>query len=279
MAIPVADLSANQGHVNAPSDGVMQGLYETSTTQKGPVGARRVLSDGRVYRYSYFVGAANRGTLVAQDATSQTVAETAATTVRNSAGTAADISSSDNVNTLYLLDTDTITAANSNDVFAGGYLHVINSDVGGYTYKIRGNTYTASTSVMAVDLYDNIVADISSESELAITGNPYNYLQIYNNGTDDVIAGVSIMTQAADSYGWVQTWGIGTVLADESAGTIAAGTIAQGSDGVNGAAQPFGGGATNSESDHSYDTEPVIGYFISAATNGNHTPIFLQLAP
>jgi hypothetical protein len=67
--------------------------------------------------------------------------------------------------------------------------------------------------------------------------------------------------------------------AAENAGTITGGTIAQLSDGVNGAAQPFGGGATNSESDHSYDAEPTIGYFLGPATDANHVGIYLQIAP
>jgi hypothetical protein len=167
----MVDIVTN-GQVNAPSDGVSQGLYEESETAKGPIGARRALNDGRVFRYGRFTAVAvAAGKVVSQDVTSQFVAETAATTIRNSAGTAADIASSDNVDILYFLDTDKFTAANSDDVFAGGYLHMLNSDTGGQTYRIRGNKYTAATSVMKVDLYDKIVENISSESEVSITGN------------------------------------------------------------------------------------------------------------
>ena len=272
----------NNGQVNSSNDGVAQGLYEESATQMGPLGARRALNDGRVFRYAEFTGTAvAAGVLVAMDETSQLVDETAATGVRNSAGSAADIASSDTVTRLYFLDTDKFTAANSDDVFAGGYLHILNSDTGGYTYRIKSNSYAAATSVMTVDLYDSIIEDISSESEVAVTGNMYQNVAIANNATDDAICGITVRNMTASYYGWVQTWGPATVLADESAGTISGGTIATLSDAVNGAAQPIGGASFNSEDDIalSLATEPFCGYFLGPATDGNYIPIFLQINP
>lgn len=276
------DDTVSNGPVQSTTDAVAQGLYEQSADQMGPIGARRVLDDGRVFRYAKFTaGAVAAGCLVAQDATSQFVAETAATTVRNSAGSAADIASSDNVTRLYFLDTDKFTAAQSNDVLAGGYCHFINSATGGYTYRIRKNTYAAATSIMTIDLYDPIVENITSESEMAVTGNLFYNVAIANNGSDDAVSGVTVINVTASYYAWVQTWGIATVLADKSAGTIARGTIATLSDGVNGAAQPIAGGATQTSSlDSSFgamSTEPVIGFFLDAATDANYTPVFLQL--
>jgi hypothetical protein len=83
----------------------------------------------------------------------------------------------------------------------------------------------------------------------------------------------------ASYYGWVQTWGPATVLADESAGTVARGTIATLSDGVSGAAQPIGGGVVQSVSANGFETEPILGYFLDAATDANYTPIYLQINP
>ena len=276
----------NQGQVNGPSDGVAQGLYESSTTQQGPLGARRALNDGRVFRYTQFTSAATipAGNLVAPDVTSQFTEESAATTVRDSGGTAADIASSDTVTRLYFLDTDIFTAANSDDVFAGGFLHMLNSATGGYTFKIKSNAYAAATSVMTVDLYDSIIEDITSESEMAITGNLFQNCAIANNGSDDAVCGVTIRNQAASTYGWVQTWGPATVLADESqaAVPIAKGTIAVLSDGVNGAAAVMSQGHDHSEIAAASDmgpvvTEPIVGFFMGAATNGNHIAVYLQL--
>lgn len=260
-----------------------QPLYSNDTTQHYPIGYRWDTRDGRCFRYGYFYTAVAAGKLAAVDASIAIVDESAATTVRNAAGSAADIASSATVTSLYFLDTDKFTAANSDDVLAGGYVHVANSDTGGNTYRIRSNGYTATTSVMQVDLYDSLVGNITSESEIIVSGNPYSYLAIANNGTDDYVAGVAFVDAAATSYGWVQTWGPATVLADESAGTISAGTIATLSDGVNGAVQPMGGGATiNTETDsQAYETitEPIIGYFIGDITDKNFVAVYLQLAP
>ena len=272
----------NNGEVNAPSDGVTQGIYEESSTQQGPLGARRALNDGRVFRYAEFTAVANAaGVLVGPDETSQIADEMAATAVVNSAGTATDIASSDSVSRLFFLDTDILTAANSDDVFAGGYLHLLNSATGGYTFRIRENAYTASTSVMRVDLYDQILENIDSQDEVAITGSPYQNITILNNGTDDFPAGVTVMNMTASYYGWVQTWGVGTVLADESAGTIAGGTIATLSDGVNGAAHLIGGDTIDSEDDIDLNiaAEPIVGHWLGPVTDANYGPIFLTISP
>lgn len=269
-----------EGHVNAPSDGVRQALYDQSETQKGPVGARRVTEDGRTFRYCKFLAAVTVGKLCAVDATSQIIADGAATAVRNSAGAAADIASSASPTTLYFLDTDKFTAANSDHVLAGGYLHICNNGGEGYNYRIIDNDYTATTSVMKVNIYDPILANIDSEAEVAITGNPYLNVRVATAGTDDFVVGTSIRSMTAGYYGWLQTWGVATILAD---GTITAGMMLTLSDGVAGAVQEIGGGAVlASESDIEFaaiTTEPPVGFAISAGVDASYMPVFLQLSP
>ena len=256
-------------------------LLSNQTTQHYPLGYRWDTGDGRVFRYAYFQSAVAAGKLAAPDASLVNVTETAATTVRNAAGAAADIASSDTVTKLYFLDTDKFTAVNSDDILAGGFVHIVNSDTGGNTYKIRKNTYTGSTSVIEVELYDSIVGDISSESEVAVTGNMYTHLAIANNGVDDSVAGIPLVDAAATSYGWLQTWGTCCCLADETAGTIAAGTVAVLSDGVNGAVEPLNIAAINSEDDFALlnFAEPVCGFFMGDITDKNFCQLMLQLAP
>jgi len=272
----MTDIISN-GQVNSPSDGVRQGLYATSTVQNGSLGAKREMADGRVFRYGYAVSAVGAGQLAALDA-SVAVQTSFNAAFTNSAGTAADYTSGQT--TLYVKTGD-ITTADAADVFAGGYLHITDEGGEGYTYRLRGNGVgsATATNVMRLDLYDPTQTALDSEDSVSITGSMYNNLAIYNNGTDDVTVGVPLVDVPATSYAWFQTWGPATVLADESAGTIAAGTIAQGSDGVNGAAQPFGGGATNSEDDHSYATEPIIGFFMTAAVDTEYVATMLQIAP
>jgi len=267
----------SNGHVNSPSDGVAQGLYETSTTAKGPLGAKREMPDGRVFRYAYCVTAVGAGQLAAldQSVAVQTSFDAAFT---NSAGTATDYTSG--ATTLYVKTSD-ITSADAADVFAGGYLHITDEGGEGYTYRLRGNGVGSdtATNVMRLDLYDPTQTALDSEDSVSISGSMFNNLAIYNNGTDDVVVGVPLVDIGATSYGWVQTWGPATALADENAGTIQAGAIAQGSDGVNGAVQPFGGGATNSEDDHLYTNQPIVGFFMTAAVDTEYVATYLQIAP
>jgi len=276
----------NNGQANSPSDGVSQGLYEESATQKGPLGARRALNDGRVFRYAEFTAVAvPAGNLVAPDVTSQFVGETDNTSSVNSAGTNSEQSSG--ATRLYFQDTSLITAANSDDVLAGGYLHMLHSETGGYTYRIKSNAYAAATSVLTVDLYDPTVEVVDSEAEFAITGNLYQNITIANMDTDDAVCGITVRNVTASYYAWVQTWGPATVLADESnaATPVEKGSIAVLSDGVNGAAAVMGQGQDHSEFAAASDmgpmvTEPIIGFFLSdGATDTHHTPIYLQLNP
>lgn len=252
-------------------------VYGQEATQgSAAIGERVIFDDGRVFRYAHFVSAVGVGKLAAQDASVTNTASLAGKYV-NSAGTATDYTT--DATTVYLKDTDTFTTDDAADVYAGGYLHVTDDQGEGFTYRIKSNAAGTAAGLMRLDLYDNLQLAINSESSAQLTGSLYRNLAISNNGTDDNVVGLAMRSVTAGYYAWVQTWGVGTVLADESAGTVAAGTIAQVSDGVNGAAQPFGGGAINSENDHSYDTEPVIGYFLGAAADTEYVPIYLQICP
>lgn len=248
-----------------------QGLYEVSTVQNYPLGYSLRFEDGRCFRYAHFVSAANRGVLVAQDFS------VSGTTSLDAKYTAIAATGATQVS---LTDTDTFGTADAADVYAGGYLSVTDDNGEGYTYRIKSNAQGTSAGVMVLDLYDSVQVQINTESSGAIIGHPYKNLAIANNGTDDIVVGIAMETMAAAEYGWIQTWGVGTVLADESGGTIAAGTIATLSDGVNGAAQPFGGAVVASEENLlDFVTEPILGYFLIAGVDGEHTPIYLQIAP
>ncbi len=257
-----------------------QGLYAVSTTQNYPLGYPKRFGDGRAYRYTHFSGAVGPGKLAAIDATSQDITQTAATAVRDSAGAAADVATGQE--TLYFLDTDKFTTAHSDDTLAGGTLHIINNSGGavaseGHQYAIKSNTYTASTSVMQIDLYDATATALNSEDLVGVTGNPYKQNVIYNAAADDVISGVTLVDMAAAEYGWVQTWGVATCLMD---GTPTRGAILTGADAVDGAVQVIGGGTVASEENLlDLTTEPVVGYALQVVTTAGYIPLYLQIAP
>ena len=273
-----------------------QGLYEQSSTAKHPLGYRIAFDDGRVYRYAHFAAAVTpAGKLCCLDDTSQVIADGAATAVVDSGGTAKDYASSDKPTTIYVKDSDKFTTAHSDDALAGGYLHVCDNPhqaAGeGQTYRIRSNAYTVATSVMQLDLYDAMAVNLGSEAQVAVTGCMYRNLVPSGtaSGTDSVVAGLPTIAITAGYYAWLQTWGPCSALCDASAGTVAAGTIATLSDGVAGAVQPLSGGFLKAETSEGIITQdldftqvivdPIVGFFISAGTNGNYVPLFLQISP
>lgn len=272
-----------------------QGIYEQSDTQNFPLGYRLDMGDGRVFRYAHFIAAvATAGKLCAPQTSTQIVADGAATAIKSSAAAAADYASTDVVSTIYLKDTDKFTAAHSDDILAGGYFQILDNPHDttgeGQQYRIRSHAYTAATSLMRVDLYDTLVCNLGSEAQIAVTGCMYRGLMTATyGGTASVPQGVNVRAMTAGYYGWLQTWGPTPVLCDASAGTAAQGTIATLSDGVAGAAQPLSGGFLKTEVSEGMVTQdldftqaivdPIVGFFISAGTDTNYVPVFLQLAP
>lgn len=272
-----------------------QGIYEQSSSQNFPLGWRLDMGDGRVFRYAHFIAAVSTaGKLVAPQTSTQIVADGAATAVKSSAAAAADYASTDVVTTIYLKDTDKFTAAHSDDILAGGYFHINNNPHDttgeGQQYRIKSHAYTASTSLMRVDLYDALACNLGSEAEVAVTGCLYRGLMTATySGTAAVPVGVNTVAMTAGYYGWVQTWGPATILCDATGGSVAQGTIATLSDGVAGAVQPLSGGFLKSEVSEgmvtqdldftNVITDPIVGFFISAGTDTNYVPTYLQLNP
>ena len=117
------------GSVNAPSDGVKQGLFEESSTQQGNVGAERRLEDGRAFRYAYFAAATNRGLLVSTDISATSVVEIDGKCTAASAG-AAEVT----------ITASTTLGSATADQYAGGYLHITDDAGEGHQYRSRGNT-------------------------------------------------------------------------------------------------------------------------------------------
>ena len=274
MATPGTNVvQVGAGGLGGASDGIPLGIHETTSTQPGPVGTLRVLPDGRMFRLGYAYGACNANKLCAPDATSQVAAEGAATAVVTAAGAATDYAAG--VTTIYLKDTDKYTAANSDNVFAGGLL--IHANGGGGPFRIIDNTYTAATSVMRVRLEDPTTVAFDSEDEVAIVGQPFNYLQVADS-SNMMVSGIPVRTVAAGYYGWFQTRGICSCLMD---GTGTDGMLVTLSDGTAGAVQPIGGDVTIDSSDDvtfaAIETEPIVGRLIGATATGKYATMFLQL--
>ncbi len=241
------------GQDYAPT-GISQGIYESSSTQKAPLGTRLVFPDGRVFRYAHFVADTNRALLVSQDVSATCQAEADNSLAAASAGAT----------------TITVTASGvTANQYQGGYFITTDDTGEGYCYRIKSNTAT-SGSTYTLELYDGLVAAIDTTTDYSIVGNMWYKLRGATAATDMLVSGVSVLTMDVSeaAYGWVQTWGVGVILADASGGAIARGDILTLSDGVTGAAQL----------QDAY-TEQIIGYALDTPDDTGHMPVWLQICP
>ena len=232
--------NANFGIQRLGGDGG-QGIYEESSTPKHAIGEKLELIDGRVFRYAYFSTATAQGLLASQDLSASAIVESDGKLTAASAG-ATEVT---------YTDSGTVGSATLNQ-YAGGYLHITDDAGEGFQYRIKSNT-AASSNAITLTLYDGLQVAVTTDTDVAVTGGLWNNLIGATAGTDYVVAGVTPISFTVNYYGWVQTRGVATILAD---GTIAAGQNVTLSDGVTGAV-------------HTKDaeTEPLIGYAAFAPDN------------
>jgi hypothetical protein len=213
----------NSGTIQAPSSGVSQGLTEESSTQQGAIGALRETHDGRRFRYGYFAAACNRAVLVSPDYATSSLAETATPIVAT-----AEVG-----DTAFQITLASKTAGQ----FAGAYLHMTDHAGEGYQYRIVSSSATGATTSGKVDLViedPGIIVEATTATDIAISGYPYHHLKISDWSEGHIASGVTVRDMTAEYYGWVQTSGIATVLAD---GVITKGSPCSLSDGVDGAVE------------------------------------------
>jgi len=227
-----------------------QGIYTESSTARYPIGQKLELADGRVFRYGYTAAAINRGLLVSQDVSATAIVESDGKLTAASAG-ATEVT---------YTDSGTVGSATLNQ-YAGGYLHITDDAGEGFQYRIKSNT-AASSNAITLTLYDGLEVAVTTATDVAVTGSLWYNVVGATAGTDYIIAGVTPMTFQANYYGWFQTAGVATILAD---GTIAIGQNLTLSDGVAGAV-------------HTKDaeTEPLVGFATFAPDDTGHVGVVIQ---
>lgn len=248
-------------YLNGHAIGGSPDLYATPTTPDYAVGTKLECSDGRIWRYGYFIAAVAAARLASVD-----YSEASETTAIDNGVTAAAAGATE----------VTITSASLNqtkNAHAGSYL-MIEDDAGeGYLYPIIANDAGAANAVVFYLAVPLQVA-LTTASDIQLVACPYANL-IIGSPTDSLIKGVTMSAPSAADYGWIQTRGLAPVLCDASAGTAAIGTICTLSDGVDGAVQPLGGSATPATTD--FVTEPLVGSFATTGTDTGHVVVDLRL--
>ena len=249
-------------------------IYQIDATPQFPVGQQFVRSDGAVFHYAHAGGVAvDRGVVVAQDYSGSSTIDTDDAVI--APASAVDVADEPEnsvgaIGSRYLQLTLASISANQ---FAGGYLSITDDTGEGYTYRIRGNTATdnPASGDIRIELYEKLQVALTATTDVALTGNMYSNLIVAGTGTDGLVAGVTCASlTATESYGWIQTKGIATVLCD-TAGS--AGGLATLSQSVAGSYTP---GYLNATSGANL-AFPMLGYIVTPGDTTGHGVIMLQL--
>jgi hypothetical protein len=232
-----------------------QGIYAESSTPKFAMGEKLEFADGRCFRYGYTAAAVNAGLLVSQDLSETSLVESDDIVIAAS-GDYSPAAGSSKVQI-------TLASISAND-YSGALLQITDDAGEGIQYRIKSNSATGKTTSGKVDieLYDPLKVALTTSSDIAIVGSLWYNVRGATAGTDYVVSGVTPIAFTANYYGWLQTAGIATILAD---GTIAIGDNLTLSDGVTGAIQL-----------KDAETEPLIGYACYAPDNTGHCGVVLQ---
>lgn len=228
-----------------------QGLYETSTTKKECLGAKRITEDGREFRYCKA-----GGTLIPGGAT-YGPALTANHVAQIQTSGAANAVGATNV-TVYVGAT-AVTANQYDD----GYLLVYRTTSGtaGMMYPILSHTTSsAGSETITVTLKEPLEVATYTTCYLSLIPNPWSSC-IAATDIATSYTGQAFVACASGSYCWVQTGGLGNTKGGDTAT----------------ANYPIGPSDTdNCLEVASTQAGPVVGYaYGTALVVGYHTPVML----
>lgn len=263
------------------------GMEKLSGTTKGhALGARGLLPDGRVFRYSRAGGTALNAAALLQSgaeidaawdmdvAVESTHAQGAAVGVRTVPLTASD------------LTLDTVLDA---DAYAEGYLYVNDGPGQGRVYRISSHSSMdsdASTAMLVTLAYDDVIEssiDLTTASLVGLIANPYRSLVVVDiDVTLTLVAGVSPSAVVASGYFWAQTWGLTAITMGDNPAVATVGKALAPQISTSDESGVAVGVSTVSATDASEPDRdaPVIGYGVGiAAAATDSQMVFLTIAP
>lgn len=224
-------------------------LTDNSATQEHVLGEKILSSDGRAFRYAK-AGAVTlvSGTLLqapievtAHQNLTPTAAAAGATSVTVALGA---------------------TAATANQ-YAGGYVVVTVTPDLGQMYLISSHPAAALSTSLTLQLSDPIVTAWTTATRVDLVANQYNGVLINPTTATSDPVGVALTAITAGNFGWVQTGGLASILAD---GTITVGTSVDASNGVAGAVEAHVSGGV----------QAVVGNAASGIATTENGPIRLN---
>lgn len=103
--------------------------------------------------------------------------------------------------------------------YAGGYVVVTTTPGQGYMYQI-GSHPAATSAVLSITLVDPITVALTTSSVIDLVANPYQSVILCPATATGLPVGAAVAATPVSGYGWIQTRGVASVLAD---GSIAVG--------------------------------------------------------
>lgn len=182
-----------------------QGIFEESATQLIDLGAKAVTTDGRAYRYVK----AGATALVAGKLYDGPASVANHTNIAVAAAASAGAKS--------VTVTLGATAATANQ-YAGGVLVVNDVNGEGYTYGIKSHPAADGSASLVITLNDDeaIEEALTTSSQVSLVANQYGSVIIHAASETGIPVGVAVKDITAGYYGWVQTRGAVSALADAS---------------------------------------------------------------
>lgn len=187
-----------------------QDIRSTSTARGGEVyGQTQTTPDGRTYAYGFN----NTGSSTALAPGKLCSGAVVVANHQNNTGVVAA------AGTQSLTFTIGATLATQNQ-YAGGYL-VVNAGTGaGQALLIAGNNAASSSGSITVNLADSVITATDATSKFSLIPHLYSAALLFASGSSLVLvsAGVPNVSIPDQSYGWLQTGGTCSILANVTPG-------------------------------------------------------------
>lgn len=112
--------------------------------------------------------------------------------------------------------TDTVTVT-ANQLAEGWVLSTKEASTGeGYAYRIKSHP-AAAGAVLTLELHEPLIVAFTATTQVDLVQNPYNLIiQDPTDTPSSSIVGVATAVMTTGQYGWIQSGGPGTVLAQEA---------------------------------------------------------------
>lgn len=103
--------------------------------------------------------------------------------------------------------------AGASGLYSDGYLQVDTTPGNGYTYSVSGHAAITASTAFTLQLKDPIQVALTTSSRVGLIANPYKgVIQFPVTTATGTVVGVATYIINATEWGWVQTWGICSVL-------------------------------------------------------------------